>query len=482
MTGLERQKAELARRELARRRYAEYLAMTQGAGWVRTRMSEFLAERIQTFLEQKTGHAYDILLIESPPQHGKSVSVTETAPSWYLGRNPQKRVILASYNDDFAERFCRRNKEKLRRFGRDVFGVAVGALDRATELELANGKGRLISRGILSGITGNPADLILIDDPVKNRQEADSEVYRARVWDEWQNSLKTRLAAGAKVIIIMTPWHEDDLAARVLRFEPHVELLRLPVEAEPDDPMGRAPGEPLCPELGKDAAWLREFKRSYLADPKGGGRAWTALYQCSPRIEDGNLVRRAWWKYYDPEKIRRFGTELISVDAAFKGTDASDFVAITVWGKRGSDYYLRDCRNRRLDFPGTLAEIRQVRREYPNARTVLIEDKANGPAIIQTLQAEMFCVPVNPMGGKLARVNAVSPAIESGHVWLPEGAGWTAEYVDQWSAFPAGAHDDMVDSSTQALQRLLRAAGEERDETRAEETGELPEEMYDVYE
>ena len=161
--------------------------------------------------------------------------------------------------------------------------------------------------------------------------------------------------------------------------------------------MGRAPGEPLCPELGKDAAWLREFKRSYLADPKGGGRAWTALYQCSPRVEDGNLVRRGWWKYYDPEKVGRFGTELISVDAAFKGTDAADFVAITVWGKRGCDYYLRDCRNRRLDFPGTLAEIRRVRREYPNARAVLIEDKANGPAIIQTLQAEMFCVPVNPM-------------------------------------------------------------------------------------
>ena len=115
--------------------------------------------------------------------------------------------------------------------------------------------------------------------------------------------------------------------------------------------------------------------------------------------------------------------------------------------------------NRHLDFPGTVAAIRAVRQLYPAARSVLIEDKANGSAIIQTLQAEMFCIPVNPLGGKEARVNAVSPAIESGHVYLPQDEPWLAEYVDQWSAFPAGAHDDMVDSSTQALGWLMRMPG-----------------------
>jgi predicted phage terminase large subunit-like protein len=481
MTERELAKRELARRELARRDYGEYLAMTQGLGWMRTKMSVFLAARLQEFLEKKTEHAYDILLIEAPPQHGKSASVTETAPSWYLGRHPDSRVIIASYNDDFAERFCRRNKEKLKRYGQDVFGVSVGTLDRATEMELANGRGRLISRGLLSGITGNPANLLLIDDPVKNRQEADSETFRARVWDEWQNSLKTRLAAHAKIVVIMTPWHEDDFAGRLRRTEENTAVLRLPVEAEKNDPMGRAPGEPLCPELGKDAEWLREFKRSYLQDPNGGARAWTALYQCAPRAETGNLVKREWWKYYDPAEIETFAAELVSVDAAFKGGETSDFVAITVWGKRGNNYYLRDCRNKRLDFPGTLREIRAVRREYPNAKAVLIEDKANGPAVIQTLQAEMFCVPVNPLGGKISRVNAVSPAIESGHVLLPKGAGWTAEYVDQWAAFPAGAHDDMVDSSTQALSRLLRAGAAAQIETGDGTAEGLGAEAYDVY-
>lgn len=450
---------ELARRELARRDYGEYLALSQGKGWRRTALSVFLAETLQRFLEADTGHAYDILIVQTPPQHGKSMTVTETLPSWYLGRNPDKRVIVAGYSEDFAERFCRRNLEKLRRWGRDLFGVELGKVQRAAEFELAGCRGRMIARGLLSGITGNPADLLIVDDPIKSRQEADSEVIRDRIWEEWQNSLKSRFAAGAKVIVIMTPWHEDDLSARILKSELHAQLLRLPVEAERHDPLGRKPGEPLCPELGKNAQWLRDFKRSYLDDPKGGARAWTALYQCAPRVECGNLIRRAWWKRYDPGRPPRFGTQVISVDAAFKGDERNDFVAITVWGKAGQDYYLLDCVNRHLDFPGTLQMVRAVSRNYPQARAVLIEDKANGSAVIQTLQKELFCIPVNPRGGKVARVHAVSPMIEAGHVFVPERGPWVEDYLDQWTAFPTGRHDDMVDSSSQALSWLLNASG-----------------------
>lgn len=464
---------ELARRELARRDYGEYLALSQGKGWRRTALSVFLAETLQRFLEADTGHAYDILIVQTPPQHGKSMTVTETLPSWYLGRNPDKRVIVAGYSEDFAERFCRRNLEKLRRWGRDLFGVELGKVQRAAEFELAGCRGRMIARGLLSGITGNPADLLIVDDPIKSRQEADSEVIRDRIWEEWQNSLKSRFAAGAKVIVIMTPWHEDDLSARILKSELHAQLLRLPVEAERHDPLGRKPGAPLCPELGKDAQWLRDFKRSYLDDPKGGARAWTALYQCAPRVECGNLIRRAWWKRYDPGRPPRFGTQVISVDAAFKGDERNDFVAITVWGKAGQDYYLLDCVNRHLDFPGTLQMVRAVSRNYPQARAVLIEDKANGSAVIQTLQKELFCIPVNPRGGKVARVHAVSPMIEAGHVFVPERGPWVEDYLDQWTAFPTGRHDDMVDSSSQALSWLLNANGAVAEEMEEEREGDL---------
>ncbi len=450
-------------RELARRSYGEYLAYVNGRTWKRTRFADYLAREVQGFIESDTGNAYDILVIEAPPQHGKSMQITEALPSWCLGRHPDWRVILASYNDDTAERFARRNKEKVAGYGEALFDITIGDVNRATEFELAATggaiPGRLISRGILAGITGNPANLLLIDDPIKNRQEADSPTKRQQIWNEWLNSLKSRLAAGAKVVVIMTPWHEDDLAARLLATERNIRLIRLPVEAELDDPLGREPGEPLCPELGKGAAWLAQFKDSYLHDPEGGPRAWSALYQCSPRVEGGHLVRREWWKYYDPAKVAVFGTEIISVDAAFKGNDNNDFVAIEVWGKLGNDYYLRYCLNRHMDFPDTLAAIRTVRRLYPRAMAVLIEDKANGSAIISVLQKEMFCIPVTPKGGKEARVNAVAPAIESGHVYLPEGEAWAADFVDQFTAFPAGKHDDMVDSATQALSYLIWSSG-----------------------
>ena len=183
---------------------------------------------------------------------------------------------------------------------------------------------------------------------------------------------------------------------------------------------------------------------------------------CSPRIEAGNLIHRDWWKLYDPDETKLFGTEVISVDAAFKDAEDNDFVSIQVWGKLRNDYYLRYCLNKHLNFPDTVAAIRTVSQLYPRARTVLVEDKANGSAIIQTLQRQMYVVPVNPIGGKVSRVNAVSAAIESGHVFLPmvEKAPWVNDFVDQFSAFPSGAHDDMVDAASQALNRLIYFSGE----------------------
>ena len=483
--------AELARRELARRHFKYYLAYIH-PNWKRTRFSEYIADEVQRFIEAETGNAYDILILETPPQHGKSMTVTESLPSWCLGRHPDWRVILASYNDETAERFARRNKTKISQAGKVLFNVEVSGVNRAREFELMGPYGsilgQLLSRGIRSGITGNPANLMIIDDPIKNRMEADSETYRNQIWGEWINSCKSRLQAGAKVIVIMTPWHEDDMAARLLQHEENVRLIRLPVEAEEDDPLGRSPGDPLCPELGKDARWLAQFKKSYMDDPEGGARAWSALYQCAPRAEGGNLVKRDWWRYYDPKEISAFATNVISVDASFKGNEENDFVAIQVWGKRNNDYFLRYCLNQHMNFPETLQAIRVVRQLYPEALAVLVEDKANGSAVIQTLQKEMFCIPILPKGGKVARVNAVSPAIESGHVYLPKGEPWVSAFVDQFTAFPASKNDDMVDSASQALSHLLYASGELPEANPKPTLYEQEEEalldgdsMYDVY-
>lgn len=453
-------KRELSRRELARRSYKRYLYHVHSPTWARTRMSDYLADTVQQFVETKTGNAYDILIIETPPQHGKSITITESFPSWYMGRYPKNRVIVASYNEDTAKKFGRKNLEKIEAHGESLFGLRKGSIWTTTEFEFDNGWGRMISRGIMSGITGNPANLMIIDDPIKNREEADSATYREKLWGEWFNTLKSRLAAGAKIILIMTPWHEDDLAARLLKMESNVRLVRLPVEAEEHDLLGREVGDALAPELGKDKVWLEQFKAGYLADPKKGLRSWQALFQCSPRVEGGNLVRREWWKYYDPKEIAYFPTTVISVDASFKDGEDNDYVAIQVWGKRDNNYYLRYSMNRHMNFPATVSTLRMLKGLFPDTTYILIEDKANGSAIIQTLQYEFIgVIGITPKGGKVARVNAVSPAIESGHVFLPMGELWTEEFIDQFTAFPAGEHDDMVDACSQCLGFMLYSNG-----------------------
>lgn len=463
---------ELARRELARRNYIDYLRYVHDKQWKDTAFARFVANTIQEFVETETDNAYDILILESPPQHGKSMTVTESFPSWYLGKYPTKRVIEVSYNDDTATRFLRRNKDKVKKVGKTLFNITIGGADRSDIFELSSG-GSMLSRGVKAGITGNPADLMIIDDPIKNREEADSETTRNALWAEWLNSMKSRLQAKSKVIIIMTPWHEDDLRARLMRTESCCTRIRLPVEAEENDPMGREPGDSLCPELGKDKAWLQQFKSAYLNDDQGGPRAWSALYMCNPVLEGGNMVLREWWKYYDPEEIKEFGTEVISVDATFKDGDNSDFVAIQVWGKVNGGYYLRYNCKEHLDFPGTVKKIKQIKLLFPRVTRIYIEDKANGSAIIQVLQRQMSnVIPVNPQGGKVARVNAVSPFIEVGHVYLPAGAPWLEDYIREWSEFPAGKHDDQVDASSQALSQLQYAwdqVGDNKTELTADE-------------
>jgi predicted phage terminase large subunit-like protein len=446
--------------EYSKKHYWFYLWYTNRGLWIPGRFHLFLCNAVQDFLERDTELAYEILVIEAPPQHGKSMTVTEAAPSWCVGKWPDRKIILASYNDETALRFTKANKDKLREFGGELFGVEIGkTADRADEFEIAGYAGRFVSRGLGSGITGHGAHFLFIDDPMKSSEQADSETLRERQWTEWNMTLKTRLAAHAKVIVIATRWHEDDLPGRILRCEPKetVTHIRIPCEAEKEDLLGRIEGEALCPELGKGSDWLAQYKKGF--QTQSGLRAWNTLFQGRPTSLEGNLLKRHWWKQYRREQLPPMVQTLISVDAAFKGGETNDFVSIQLWGKRNADIYLIDRDKRRLDFPSTLAAIRGMVQRHRFSGIVLIEDKANGSAIIQTLGREIpGIVAVNPEGGKLARVNAVSPAIESGNVWLPHpgDAPWVEEFIEECAQFPYGKHDDDVDAMSQALNRLIR--------------------------
>lgn len=441
-------------KELARREYKSYVEYVHEGRWKHGKAVDYVCDTVQEFIERESDKPYEIMVLSMPPQHGKSMTITETLPSWYLGRNPSDRVIEISYSEDFAQLFGRRNKQKIEQFGEILFDVKLAKNPNTnTEFELDGTQGGMISRGVLSGVTGRPCNLMIIDDPIKNRQEADSETFRKRLVDEWLNSFKTRLAVGAKVIVIQTRWHEDDLAGYILKNENNTKLVNLPCEAESDDPLERKVGEALAPEIGKGDLWLREFKNGYVTQE--GQRTWLALFQGRPTAQEGNLIKREWWQFYKREELPFMPVVVLSIDATFKDKDSSDFVAIQVWGKSEANYYLIDRLKERLDFIGTVAAIRRMLVKHKNISYKYIEDKANGSAIISVLRNNVDgIIAVNPDGGKVARANAVSYLIEGGNVFLPGDEPWVEEFVDEWSKFPNAEHDDEVDCGTQALNKL----------------------------
>lgn len=445
---------ELWRRE-TRSSYFNFVKNTT-PGYLESKFHRYLCDEIEKFMDKKGTPSFDILLLSVPPQFGKSITVTKRLAAWYMLKRARTRVIIGSYNEDFAIEFGRANKETIE------FCATTGVSDvklsdkvnRNVEFETTNG-GRCISRGIFSGITGNPADLIIIDYPIKNRQEADSPTTRKSLINEYLNSVRTRIAPGGKLVVIQTRWHEEDLYGWIAANDNNVTVINLPCEwdEEVPDVLGRNKGEALCPEIGRGNEWLKDFKKAYTG--KEGSRAWTALYQGKPTMLEGNILKREWWRRYDklPEDLPY---KIISVDAAFKDAEDNDFVAIQVWGKKDGKFYMIDAMKEHLNFVDTLAAIRLKRELHPDTLFVLIEDKANGSAVINVLSGEMDgVIPVMPEGGKIARVNAISAAIERGDVLLPRYGSFVKEFIDECSAFPNSANDDQVDAMSQALNRMI---------------------------
>lgn len=434
--------------------------------WKPSRFHQDLCDRVQEFIEKPTDKAYEILIINTPPQHGKSTTVTETLLSWYIMKHPDHSVIQVSYGDDLAERFGKRNLEKVRELG-NVFGIEVDPKKcTSREFLIKNHTGRVISKGIGSGLTGHSGHLIVIDDPIKNREQADSERTRESVWNEFMDSIISRTQAGSKIILIMTRWHEDDLAGRILQQMPGITTY-VNYECEcvsDDDPLGRRKaaedrlGEALCPEIGKGDKWLKEFKAAYVTE--NGRRSWEALYQGHPTIQEGNILKKEWWQPYNVEDYYegklRFDQMVMSVDATFKDLEKNDFVAIEVWGKRENRFYLVDLVNEHLTFSKTCHRIRLLQSRHPKITGVYIEDKANGPAILDHMRHEISgLIAVSPdKASKEARVWAIEPLVESGCVYVPQDRKWSHDFIEQCAKFPNDKHDDMVDACSQALSRL----------------------------
>lgn len=454
-----------AEKELARRNYRDYVEFVHHGHYSHFRHTELVCRVLQRIAD---GEQLSVL-IEMPPRHGKSMTVTESFPSYYLGRNPDKRVIAAAYSDGLATKFGRLNRNKFNEFSHELFNVQLSESNAATkDWGVQDRRGGMIATGIGGSITGQGADLMIIDDPIKNMKEANSQTIRDNIWDEWEATLSTRLHDGASLIIIMTRWHEDDLIGRLLARSPRKWVrLRLPAIAEDeDDLLEREIGEPLCPELGYNEHWAEEKKSEV------GSRTWASLYQQRPSPAGGNIFKREWIRLYvrTAEQKREWGLsdEVIilpthfdkmaqSWDCTFKDSETSDFVAGGVWGRKKAQYFLFDIDHRRMGFADTMKAIRAMSDKWPSARSKYIEDKANGSAIIEMLKDEISgIVPVNPDGGKEARANAVSPLFEAGNIYLPHPnmCPWVEDLIEELVSFPNAAHDDLVDMTTQALNQL----------------------------
>ena len=411
------------------------------------------------------------LIVTMPPQEGKSTRVARDFVLWLLERNPDLRVVTGSYSQGLANRNGRTVRNTIT--AHPELGLTIAPDNGSVhEWQIAGRDGGLLSVGIGAGVTGRPADVLVIDDPIKDRKEADSEAYRDRAWDWWTESASTRLAPGAPVVLILTRWHEDDLAGRLLAAEDgHLwRVLNIPAQADHDpakgetDPIGRAPGEFMISARGRTVEQWQAIK------VRSGARTWAALYQGRPAPQTGDMFDRDWWQRYDvPQWIERPDgarilpgvdhTDLLaSWDLTFKNTKGTDYVCGQVWLRRGAYAYLIDQVHGRWDFVETCRQVRALAAKWPQVILKVVEDKANGPAVIAALKRTVpGIVPEEPQGSKTARASAVTPLVQAGQVFLPspELLPGADELIEEAAAFPHGAHDDRVDAMSQALNRLI---------------------------
>jgi predicted phage terminase large subunit-like protein len=394
------------------------------------------------------------LMIFLPPRHGKSLLASTIFPAWFLGRHSDRHIIFTSYGQELADDFGRQVRnlvtDPLHRaiFPRCVLSEDSTAAHRFNTLQ--GGAYFAVGRG--GPVTGRGAHLLLIDDPLKDSQEANSETVRRNLYDWFTSVAYTRLAPGGAIVLIQTRWHEDDLAGRLLanNFGDQWEILCLPAIAECDESFRRV-GEALWP----DRFGLAELERIRSAI---GGRAWASLYQQRPAAAEGVIFKRDYWQFYRPPLTVALNRIVQSWDTAFKKGTENDFSVCTTWGAAENGFYLLHLWRGRVEFPELKRVLASLAEQWkPHA--VLVEDRASGQSLIQELKnsTALPIIPVKVDSDKQTRAAAVTPIMEAGKIFLPESASWVSEFVEEMAVFPNGIYDDVVDSTTQALNYLREA-------------------------
>lgn len=479
MPTLEEVYADLSRRHLRHFIRHAWHTIEPATPYIESWFIDAIAEHLEAVSKRQIKR----LIVNIPPRMLKSISISIMWPVWSWIAKPSERFIFSSYSDDLSTKHSvdRRTIIKSDWYQHNWSRVFKLSKDQDEKHEFQNDKrGVMIASSVGGPPFGKGAD-VLIGDDLLNPEDARSDTKRETVNRFFDDTFASRLndpKTGA-IVLVMQRLHDEDIAGKLL-VDKDWDRLILPMEYEGvrsrtvlgwSDPR-KTIGEPLHPA---------RFGPAEIANCKArGSYIWNGQYQQRPAPEEGALFKRHYWQYWQPAganlspiRVRfpdgetrdvpavtlpgRFDEVLQSWDAAFKGLDDSDFVVGQVWARTGANRYLLDQRRARMDFPATLQAVRALSREYPEAQAKLIEDKANGPAVISMLKNEIVgLIPVNPQGGKFSRASAVAPQCESGNVYLPHPAlmPWVDAMIDEFASFPNGSNDDCVDAASQSLARM----------------------------
>lgn len=407
------------------------------------------------------------VIVEIPVRHGKTTHVGQWLPFWYLSTFPDRRIISASHGAEFAVSAGGREIRNLvRQFGSRT-GIALAPdSHRANDWQLTTGGG-VFSVGIGGGVIGRGANLFVVDDPYKSWRDAYSATYRQMVWDWWRGTAISRLEPGASVVLVMSRWHHDDLAGRLIRDGeagdgPRWQVVRLPALAEAADPLGRLEGAPLWPDRF-GLAELEEIRRAV------GRIVWLAQYQQRPSAEAGDVFRRVDFRYYrrqgdllflpgdegGPEAAGGarerlipgdYGARILTADLALSLKAGADYFAAGAFQLTPvNDLILLDVLRDRIEYPDQLPALEAFMSRH-RVRYGLLEKVAYQAALVQSAVRRGLPVRgVEVEGDKVTRALPIAARFQEHRVFFPAEAPWLGELEDELLSFPAGAHDDQAD-------------------------------------
>ena len=408
---------------------------------------KIVAEKFNQLAEGKLKR----LIINMPPRHTKSEFASYLLPAWMVGRNPKLKIIQSTNTTELSVRFGRKAKALIdSQEYQSVFKTRLREDSQAAGKWETQGGGEYYAAGVGSAITGRGADLLIIDAPHSEHDAMNKEAMD-RAYEWYTSGPRQRLQPGGAIVLVMTRWSTKDLTGRLLGAQREAKADQWEIV---EFPAIMPSGKPLWPEYWK-LKELESVKASVSL------QKWNAQYMQNPTSEEGAIIKREWWKTWDKDWVPALKHVIQSYDTAFSKKENSDYSAITTWGvfyetdDSPASLMLLDVKKGRYDFP----ELKQVAMEqfkYWDPDTVIIEAKASGQPLTDELRK--MGIPVvnySPSKGndKHTRVNSVAPLFESGMIWAPDQE-FAEEVIEECAAFPFGDHDDLVDSTTQAIMRF----------------------------